>query len=156
MFLVVIAVMIQLTIIRHEGSHALVAWLEGASVLEVRLIPGLHPELGFYFGYVARNGGSWITDAAPWLAALLWFAAGWWLLHKWQPKTRWFTPLFLWLLISPTVDLAYNYLGGFVREGSDVSDLFLALPDGWVHLAYWGALIICIWGIVTIRRRRPE
>lgn len=133
--------MLLVTTVRHEGSHALAAWLEGVPVNEVRLFPGIHPELGFYFGYVSRgDGGSWLIDAAPFLTAVLWLA----LFYPLIARTPRRSPARLALLfagaLSPLVDLGYNYQGGLWREGSDVHDLFLALPDVAVH-AYFVAAI---------------
>jgi len=48
----------------HEGSHALVPWAQGATLHEVRLLPGVSPDLGFYFGYVSRDDdGTWLIGA---------------------------------------------------------------------------------------------
>ena len=56
------------TTLRHEVSHALAAVLEGAEILQLRLLPGIHDELGFYFGYVEHDGDvTWLTDAAPFI-----------------------------------------------------------------------------------------
>jgi len=70
MSVLIIVAMILWTTARHEASHALVAWLEGAEISELRLLPGMHPELGFYFGYVMHSGETtWLTTAAPFVAA---------------------------------------------------------------------------------------
>lgn len=53
------------TTARHEASHAVTALLDGAEIQEMRLLPGIHPDLGFYFGYVKHSGDTtWLTDAA--------------------------------------------------------------------------------------------
>ena len=49
-----------------------------------------------------------------------------------RQHAAWLPLLFVGAL-SPLVDLIYNYQGGLWREGTDVHDLFLALPDGFVH-----------------------
>lgn len=134
MSVLVLIAMVLWTTARHEGSHALAAWLEGAEISEVRLLPGVNPELGFYFGYVVHSGETtWLTAAAPFLAdAVVLLCAG--LLIRWLavgPRGRF---AFVMLgLVSPLADLVYNYQGGLWREGTDVRDLFLALPDAPVH-----------------------
>ena len=70
-----LSLMVLVTTARHEGAHALAALWQGVPVHSVRLFPGLDPEPGFYFGYVSRgDGGTWVIDAAPFAAALIWFA----------------------------------------------------------------------------------
>ena len=45
---------------------------EGAKILELKLLPGIHEELGFYFGYVKHSGTtSWLTEAAPFISDAL-------------------------------------------------------------------------------------
>ena len=59
-----IILLVLLTTARHEGSDGLVAWAQGATIHEVRLLPGVSPDLGFYFGYVSRDdGGTWLIGA---------------------------------------------------------------------------------------------
>mgnify|MGYP001827996195 FL=1 len=150
-----IVLMIWLTIVRHEGSHALVAWMQGVPINAVRLFPGYDPELGFYSGYVSRgDGGTWLIDAAPFLAAVAWFIAGFYLLLRLPRKSGWWLPLFLIGAISPLADLIYNYQGGFWREGTDVWDLFRALPDPLVHIYFLGAIALCLLGIRRLRADR--
>ncbi|MEM7738138.1 MAG: M50 family metallopeptidase [Deinococcota bacterium] len=72
-FLIALLIVV-VTTFRHEGSHALAAWLQGIEVIEVRLLPGVREDMGFYFGYVIRgDGGTWLIDAAPFISAVVWF-----------------------------------------------------------------------------------
>src|SRR5262249_16663660 len=59
--------------IRHEGSHALLATVEGADVTTFVVYP--QTDLGrFTWGYTEWTGStSWVTTAAPYLCDLLWF-----------------------------------------------------------------------------------
>jgi hypothetical protein len=67
--------LVPVTTARHEGALALAALWQGVPVRSVRLFPGLDPEPGFYFGYVSRgDGGTWMIDAVPFAAVLIWFA----------------------------------------------------------------------------------
>jgi len=65
-------------IVRHEGSHAAVAWAEGATIVEVRLFPGYRADGGSYFGYARWRGSTtWLTTAAPYLVAVIIAIIGW-------------------------------------------------------------------------------
>ena len=67
--LALISALVLWTTARHEGSHALAALYEGFEIQEIRLLPGMHKELGFYFGYVEHSGEvTWLTGAAPFIA----------------------------------------------------------------------------------------
>ena len=144
---------ILLTTIRHEGAHLLASWVSGVPVHEVRLLPGFDPELGFYFGYVARGAeGGWLIDAAPFIAAVAWFAFFASVYARTPRSSPMRLPLFLIGLVSPIADLAYNYQGGLWRMGTDVWDLFQALPPALVH----GFFILSIlWMVIHTRRMSP-
>ncbi|MDH3531588.1 MAG: hypothetical protein OEO82_01585 [Gammaproteobacteria bacterium] len=142
-----------LTTARHEGSHALVAWAQGATIHEVRLLPGVNPDLGFYFGYVSRDdGGTWLIDAAPFGAALIWFGAAFLMLKRLPRTSGSWMPLFVVGTISPLADLIYNYQGGLWRHGTDVKELLAALPNLFVHLFFVVAIGTCVVGILHLRR----
>ncbi|MEL6975648.1 MAG: hypothetical protein AAGL29_09680, partial [Bacteroidota bacterium] len=72
MRLLLIIAVILWTTARHEASHALMAYIEGAEIIELRLLPGIHDELGFYFGYVKHSGNTtWLTESAPFFVDIL-------------------------------------------------------------------------------------
>lgn len=141
------------TTARHEGSHALVASLQGSTIEEVRLLPGYDPGLGFYFGYVRHEGDTtWLVDAAPFLVDVLWLGLGA-LALRFVAGRGWLRFLVvLFGLVSPVIDLAYNYQGGLWRSGTDVADLFVAMPRGIVHAFFLGAIAAGIRGIALTRR----
>lgn len=135
--LFVIAVLVLWTTARHEGSHALAAFAEGAEIQQVRLLPGVHENLGFYFGFVEHRGEvSWLTDAAPFIADVLLLLVTSLLLLKMNRHNRWWIFIFLFGVISPLADLGYGYFSGLWRAGTDVADLFLQLPPAAVHLFF--------------------
>ncbi len=68
-----------------------------------------------------------------WLTTVRHETAHWLALRRIPRTSRLWLPLFLVGAVSPLIDLAYNYQGGFWRVGTDVHDLFLALPDLIVH-----------------------
>ncbi|MBT8062885.1 MAG: hypothetical protein HKO64_05760 [Xanthomonadales bacterium] len=149
MLLLIILFTIFITTFRHEGAHALAAWLQGVPINDMKLLPGIHPELGFYFGYVSRgDGGNWIIDAAPYAAAILWFVFFSPIYRRTVRHSKWRLPLFAVGIVSPIADLAYNYQGGLWREGTDVWDLLQALPAPVVHAAY---LVAIFWMISYAR-----
>lgn len=150
--LLAIVSLVLVTTVRHEGSHALAAWLSGVEIYEVRLLPGVHPELGFYFGYVSRgDGGGWVIDAAPFGAAMLWFGLGIALMRRLQRTSRWWFPAVAVAVLSPLVDLVYNYQGGLWRGGTDVADLFAALPNSLVHVYFLTSIAACVMGLQWLR-----
>lgn len=136
-----ILVLVIWTTSRHEASHAFMAWLEGSEIQQLRIFPGYTEELGFFFGYVIHSGDTtWLTDAAPFLSDLLLVLITIALLSL-IPQVRFKKEILFLGFISPLADLAYNYQGGFWREGTDVHDLFIALPDVWVHLYFLVSII---------------
>ncbi|OEK01328.1 hypothetical protein BFP97_07275 [Roseivirga sp. 4D4] len=145
----IIPLLIIWTTARHEGSHALAAYILGADIQELKLLPGIHAELGFYFGYVIHTGvESWLIDAAPFfIDGMLMLLALAWLSNKKTHKH--FRIILLFGVVSPMADMAYNYQGGFWRNGTDVWDLLEALPDLPVHLYF---VITMTLGYVTARK----
>ena len=152
--ILITAVVFYWTIARHEGSHALLAWLEGAEIYKLSLIPGIHEELGFYFAFVSHDGKtSWLTEAAPFFADVLVLIFGILILRRYY-GSRFYTWI-LWLgIISPMIDLVYNYQGGLWREGTDVADLLEALPDLMVHIAYLSAILSALAALIFFTKRR--
>lgn len=129
--------------IRHEASHALAAWLQGAAITEFVFWP---TEYGW--GYVSWEGP--VTTgviAAPYLCDFLTFVVGFTvsmvfvLGHK-----RW-----IWLnvvvvgILSPLINSAYNYWGGLRGSNNDVGKLLAAMQPPLVHGYFW--LTIAAYGI---------
>ncbi|MEM6432208.1 MAG: M50 family metallopeptidase [Deinococcota bacterium] len=142
-FLITLLIIL-VTTFRHEGSHALATVLQGVELIEVRLLPGVREDVGFYFGYVIRgDGGTWLIDAAPFISAVVWFLIAYIILRNRTLPNRLWLLVFLIGIVSPLVDLIYNYQGGFWREGSDVADLLVSLPDVVVHLYFGVAIALC-------------
>ncbi|MBW2248894.1 MAG: hypothetical protein JRF62_17295 [Deltaproteobacteria bacterium] len=148
--------------IRHEGSHALVALLEGARVTEFVFWPSI-TKYGFYWGYVRITGSTdWVFLAAPYLVDLLtftvFFCVCMWLLirRKWiwlmwlLIRRKW-----IWLnlviigLISPLANSLYNYLGS-PEPNTDVGKLLDVLPGVVVHGYFWLTLSLYILGIFLV------
>ena len=142
------------TIARHEGSHALMAYLEGADICELRLIPGIHEELGFYFAYVKHSEQTtWLTEAAPYMADILLLLITISLL-LWKKNIRYFNAIMFLGILSPFINLLYNYQGGLWREGTDVADLFDLLPDFMVHIGFVASMMISLFALYFLRKRR--
>lgn len=153
MLLLTIIFTIIITTVRHEGAHALMTMLQGVPINEMKLLPGIHPEQGFYFGYVDRgDGGNWLISAAPFMAAVLWFLVFCAIYRRTVRHSGWRLPLFIVGIVSPIADIIYNYQGGLWRQGTDVWNLLQALPAWSVHGTY---LIAIFWMIAYARRLGP-
>lgn len=148
--------------IRHEASHALVAWLQGADIVKFTILPGIHENGRFYWGYVVWRGGqvNWLTTAAPYLCDLLTFALFFALCMTWVTSHRW-----LWLnaailgMASPWLNSLYSYTSGLIWGRNDAEKLLKALPDGAVH-AYFvltlAGYLTGLWVVLThSRMARP-
>ncbi len=143
--------------IRHEASHALTAWLEGAAIQQFVFLPGFHDNGYFYWGYVSWQGETtWLTTAAPYLCDLLTCGLAFAILMWWITPHRW-----LWLnamvigMASPLFNSLYNYAGGFFRSGSDAAKLLRDLPDSAVHVYFVFTLagyFVGIWAALRFSR----
>ncbi len=138
------------TTLRHEGSHALAALLEGCEVVEFVVLPSLRG--GFSFGYAALAGDpGWPMYAAPYLCDLLTFGVAFLVCFLVASMPRW-----VWLniavigLVGPLADSVYNYQGGFWRSGTDVARLFASLPDLWVHLYFTVTMAGYLLGLIGV------
>ena len=141
------------TTARHEASHAAMALLEGAEIQEMRLLPGIHPELGFYFGYVKHSGDpTWRIDAAPFIADAVVVLAASALLRRMRRESRYRIPIIFFGLISPLADLGYNYQGGLWRSGTDVAGLFQRLPNAPVHIFFIVAIGLTVMALRATRK----
>lgn len=136
---------------RHEWSHALAAILQGARIVEMELLPSIHPVHGFLWGYVRYEGGrpDWIATAAPYFGDLLVIALFAFLCIRLPTMPRW-----LWLngfilgIASPLADVAYNYQKVFTRPYGDVNRLMQVFPPPWVHAVFLGMVALffgCAW-----------
>ena len=143
--------------IRHEASHALMAWLEGSTVNKFVFWPTVDEWGIFRWGYVELSGPTtWLTLAAPYFVDLLTFGLFFWMCLRLRFPRRW-----LWLnaviigLISPLFNSGYNYLRSSVAV-SDVGRLLHSLPPFVVH-AYL-ALTIALYSIslYVVFKRGPR
>ncbi|MBT8315367.1 MAG: hypothetical protein KJP26_12980 [Maribacter sp.] len=142
------------TTARHEASHALMAYLEGSKIEELKLLPGIHDELGFYFGYVRHSGDTtWLTESAPFFSDILIIMVTTILLLKINIK-KYHREILFFGFVSPIVDLVYNYQGGLWRTGTDVSDMLNQLPKWTVHSAFILTICTSIYGFMYFRSRQ--
>jgi hypothetical protein len=133
--------------LRHEASHALVGWLEGATITEFVFWPTTHRGR-LLWGYVSFSGStSWLTTAAPYVVDLLTFGLFFWLCARYPFQRRW-----LWLnaviigIISPLVNSAYNYQNAF-RGIGDIGRLLDVLPPTAVHAYMIGTIALYAIGL---------
>ena len=140
---------------RHEASHALAVWLQGGVIEDMALLPGIHPEAGFYFGYVIHTGNTtWLVDATPYLEDLALLLSILLLTRMQLDWGRYRTAVLYFGVISPLVNLIYGYQGGFWRPATDVADLFAVLPAPLVHLYFVAAIGLAIYLLRWLRRIR--
>ncbi len=141
--------------IRHEGSHAIAASLEGAKVTKFVIYP--QTDLGrFTWGYTEWQGGDpgWFTDAAPYLGDLIWFALFFFLLTR----INWGDLHLVWLnlaiigLLSPLVNSFSQWMIGiFGSKEADVAKWLAECPDFFVHAYFFltcGAYVLAILAIL--------
>jgi hypothetical protein len=138
---------------RHEGAHALFAWLEGAHIQEFVFWPSIHDTRGFRWGYVMWEGDTtWLSTAAPYFMDLLTFLLFFWVCMRTHFKHRW-----LWVnaiaigLLSPFINSAYNYWAG-LDSLNDVGKLLRDLPPLSVHLYFIVTLAGYLVGMVVVIR----
>lgn len=140
--------------IRHEGSHALVAFLCGAHIDAFVFWPTLKPEGGILWGYVNWSGNvNWFVLAAPYIVDLLTFTVFFLLCARFHRVRPW-----VWLnmlivgIISPLFNSLYNYRALFFGYASanDVTRLAQVLPDSLVHLYFLLTLLLYILGLLYL------
>lgn len=143
------------TTARHEGSHALAIWLQGGDIEDMALLPGIHPEAGFYFGYVIHSGDTtWLVDAAPYLSDLALLICIL-LMTRLSVDWRRYRTVVLYLgVIWPMVNLIYGYPGGLWRPATDVAGLLAVLPAPLVHLYFAAAFGLALYLLRWLRRIR--
>ncbi len=134
--------------LRHEGSHALAAMMEGAKVTEFVFWPELRNGV-LYWGYVGWDGATtWFTTAAPYFCDLIVFFVALLIIVGARPRRRW-----LWLniliigVLSPLVNSAYNYSGGVTGGHNDVFELLQVLDPIAVHTYFGVTLLLYAWGM---------
>lgn len=130
--------------IRHEGSHALAAKIEGADVTNFVIYP--QNDLGrFTWGYTEWTGDTgWFTDAAPYLGDLLWFAGFFFLITRinWKNHLIWLN-LVIVGLISPLVNSFSQWMIGIF--GSDEADV-----AKWLDAAGGAAFLVHLYFLITV------
>ncbi len=147
--LLLMVIVVLWTTIRHEASHAAAALYQGAEIKTINLLPGIHAELGFYFGYVEHTGNvTWLTASAPFLADILLLILGFILLWKITHENHWFIYIVIFAIISPLADLIYAYQSGLWRKGTDVANLFQEIANWSVHLFF---LILITLGLLLLQ-----
>ena len=122
---------------RHEGSHALVALMEGAKVAKFVFWPTEHG-----WGYVVFSGPvSWLTGAAPYFCDLATFLLFLWpcLVLSGRRRGLWINCLAVGL-ISPVVNSIYNYSDG-LRGVGDVGRVLGVVPSWTVH-TYFATMFV--------------
>ena len=141
--------------IRHEGGHALVAWLQGAEIEEFVFIPRMRGDI-FYWGYVRWVGNTnWLATAAPYFLDLLTFAIFFLICCKLPVKRHW-----LWLnlvilgMISPLANSAYIYINSFSADSvNDIARLLAELPALPTHAYFITTLALYALGLLLVFRR---
>ena len=144
--LIIAPLFIYSIILRHEGLHALIAWFEGAQIKKIRLFPGYREDLGFFFGYVAYGeGASWVTTFAPFIGALVSVLIAFLIAKKWNLKGL-KRDIIIWFgILSPCVDLMYNYINSFLKPISDVAELMTIVNPFYIHIYFIFSFGICFW-----------
>lgn len=106
--------------LRHEISHAIVAWLAGVQVLVIHFLPG--KQLGYFsFGYIILgDNASWLIYAAPYFCDLILFTAAYFLLRHVRFRRRWMAVNLVSIgLVSPL----FNSFSGFINSFSITNDV---------------------------------
>lgn len=140
--------------IRHEGSHALAALVEGVKVTEFAFLPSFHPQNGFLWGFVSfQDNTTWFTLAAPYLVDLVTYVVFFAICLTVRSAPHWvWVMLFVIGLVSPLVDSLYNYLGGFFRPQNDVAVLYSVLPHWLVHSYFLTTMVAYCLGLWVVNR----
>lgn len=123
--------------IRHEVSHAVVAWWQGATITQFVFWPSWQNG-HWLWGYVRWTGGqtTWLTLAAPYLNDLILAAVSFGLLWNCRRGRR--THPWLWWngfilgILSPLMNSGYAYVRHFFTD-NDISKLYTSLPSAVIH-----------------------
>jgi hypothetical protein len=143
--------------LRHEGSHALLATVEGAKVTKLVIWPST--DLGrFTWGYTQWTGQTdWVVSFAPYLCDLIWFV-GFFLLCtriRWRNHLLWLN-LVIFGLISPLVNSGLQWIVGFLSPASDIGVVRTQIPDVLVQLYFLLTLAAYVIGLVAVFWRMPR
>jgi len=120
-----------ISLIRHEGAHALVVAACGADVTAFRVWPHLH-QGHFYFGRVSYSGldpeDRDAVLAAPYLVDAMCIVTWYFMFPETTVANIATAPLWRWamhcvLLISPLIDLGYNLVKAIVWKRGDLHKL---------------------------------
>jgi hypothetical protein len=139
--------------LRHEGSHAIAAILQGAKITEFVFWPTMRKQ-GLYWGYVNYlEETNWLVLAAPYFVDLMTFVLFFAICMRVRFRRKW-----IWLnlivigMISPLVDSLYNYWGS-KNSYNDVGRLLVDLPRGTIHGYFILTLIFYVIGIWLVFRK---
>ncbi|HKF36664.1 MAG TPA: M50 family metallopeptidase [Ktedonobacteraceae bacterium] len=136
---------------RHEGSHALVAVLEGAKIEQFVILPSI---VGghFLWGYVQWSGRTnWVPVAAPYLCDLLTYLVFFFICTRIPFRSHWiWVNLIILGLVSPLINSTYQYVISFVTSTSDVAQLLNELPQLAVHSYFVVTLVLYDLGLLVI------
>lgn len=146
--------------LRHEGSHAIVGLLEGASIERFSIVP----RWGEHVGLVKFSAPvSWRCIAAPYLCDLATFIACWLIVWRASLARHWLWANALILgVVSPLVNSASNYFaafpwvdwtpGGFpiMMMAGDVGSLLRTLPRDAVHAYFLATIALYAAGLLAV------
>ncbi len=122
---------------RHELSHALGAVIQGGEVLDMAIVPSYSETSGLRWGWVTvTNVSSWtLVSVAPYGVGLI-LALCTLLILKKTRLPRWVRLNCVILgVLSPLLDLAYNYAKLFWTRHGDLPEVAHHWPSLLVHSA---------------------
>jgi hypothetical protein len=142
---------------RHEGSHALVALIEGAKIEQFVILPSIKSyqallEGRILWGYVVWSGPTdWVPVAAPYLCDLLTYLVFFFVCTRLSFRRHWaWVNLIIVGLISPLVNSGYQYVIAFIGRGTDIPWLLNALPPLAIHVYFAVTLALYVLGLLAI------
>lgn len=145
--------------IRHEGSHAIAAMLQGAHITKFQALPSVVRGGRFFWGYILYAGGhpTWLTTAAPYFCDLLTLPLFSWVLLRDRRMPHWlWVNIFVLGVLSPLANTLYNYRTALIGHRGDVFGLLAVWPHWAVHAVFLAAIVLLGAGTwVTVRSERP-
>jgi hypothetical protein len=142
--------------IRHEGSHALIGYLQGAKIKEFVFLPTFY-RWKVLWGYVWLSGGNttWLMTAAPYICDFTFFTICFIFLWKYNITQRWiYVNIVIIGLLSPLINTAYNYSNFSIR--GDINGLTKYFQSNWFHIILIALLLYYISGIVFIIKKKNK